>query len=106
MKKVSNERNQQLPAAKRAQGKKKEKYFLILGGYYKPLAVIKTNSELHNVDNRIRGCFAARHGVNYAARQSLLTSASFFPLISQKDILKQPLALFHKLPLDKIREGK
>lgn len=41
-------------------------YFLFLGGYYELLAVIKTKSEVHSVDNRMRCCFPGRGRINYA----------------------------------------
>lgn len=53
---------------KRAQSPgEKKKVFLFLGGYYELLAVIKTNSELYSVDNRVRCCFPARCKINYTA---------------------------------------
>lgn len=72
-KRSKNEKNQQLPAAKghKHRGNFKKNYFLFLGGYHKLLAVIKTNSELHSVDNRVGCCFPGRGRINYAVLDCL-----------------------------------
>jgi len=58
-KRFKNEKNQQLPGAKGHNPQEKNKNYLFLRGYDKLLAIIKSNSELYSVDNRVRCCFPA-----------------------------------------------